>query len=109
MVEEQSAISEHDTIDLSLFRDLGQNALVEALNSVRALFSWFVHPLTHTASQVNGSKTLVLDPSLAGPLGLLTEISLLKVGLGRESCGPFQKNSRSFAFAATWRRQNVLA
>jgi hypothetical protein len=31
-------------------------------------------------SQVNGSKTLVLDPSLAGPLGLVTEVALLKVG-----------------------------
>ena len=29
--------------------------------------------------QVNGAKTLVLDPSLAGPLGLVTEVSLLKV------------------------------
>jgi hypothetical protein len=28
---------------------------------------------------VNGAKTLVLDPSLAGPLGLVTEVSLLKV------------------------------
>jgi hypothetical protein len=29
--------------------------------------------------QVNGAKTLVLDPSLAGPLGLVTEVALLKV------------------------------
>lgn len=28
---------------------------------------------------MNGSKTLVLDPTIAGPLGLLTEVSLLKV------------------------------
>ena len=30
-------------------------------------------------SQVNGAKTLVLDPTLAGPLGLVTEVALLKV------------------------------
>lgn len=31
--------------------------------------------------QVNGAKTLVLDPTLAGPLGLVTEVALLKVFL----------------------------
>lgn len=31
--------------------------------------------------QVSGAKTLVLDPALAGPLSLLTEVSLLKVSL----------------------------
>ena len=31
--------------------------------------------------KVNGVKTLVLDPALAGPLSLLTEVSLLKVSL----------------------------
>lgn len=30
-------------------------------------------------TQVNGAKTLVLDPSIAGPLGLVTDVSLLKV------------------------------
>jgi hypothetical protein len=29
--------------------------------------------------KVNGAKTLVLDASLAGPLGLVIEVSLLKV------------------------------
>ncbi|TDL28150.1 Sec1-like protein [Rickenella mellea] len=47
-------------VDLSILSELGKNALVNSLNSV------------------NGAKTLVLDPSLAGPLGLLTEVSLLK-------------------------------
>ena len=28
---------------------------------------------------MNGAKTLVLDPTLAGPLGLVTEVALLKV------------------------------
>jgi len=32
--------------------------------------------------QVNGTKTLVLDASLAGPLGLVTEVALLKVLFG---------------------------
>ena len=29
--------------------------------------------------KVNGAKTLVLDNSIAGPLGLVTDVSLLKV------------------------------
>jgi hypothetical protein len=37
---------------------------------------------TQRRAQVNGAKTLVLDASLAGPLGLVTEVSLLKVRLG---------------------------
>jgi hypothetical protein len=36
-----------------------------------------VRPLT--VYKVNGAKTLVLDPSLAGPLSLVTEVSLLQV------------------------------
>ena len=31
-----------------------------------------------TFDQVNGAKTLVLDSMLAGPLGLVTEVALLK-------------------------------
>ena len=34
-------------------------------------------------AQIPGAKTLVLDPALAGPLGLVTEVALLKV---RNSC-----------------------
>ncbi|KAI5124115.1 hypothetical protein M0805_000928 [Coniferiporia weirii] len=49
-----------DSVDLSLLKELGKDSLVNALNSV------------------NGVKNLVLDPSVAGPLGLLTEVSLLK-------------------------------
>ena len=30
-------------------------------------------------AQIPGQKTLVLDPSLAGPLGLVTEVAALKV------------------------------
>ncbi|KAJ6623145.1 Sec1-like protein [Mycena sp. CBHHK59/15] len=47
-------------LDVSLLKEIGRKALVDALNSV------------------NGAKTLVLDASLAGPLGLVIEVSLLK-------------------------------
>ncbi|KAJ3559761.1 hypothetical protein NM688_g132 [Phlebia brevispora] len=47
-------------LDVSVLKELARKALVDALNSV------------------NGAKTLVLDPSLAGPLGLVTEVALLK-------------------------------
>ncbi|KAJ7805145.1 Sec1-like protein [Mycena olivaceomarginata] len=48
-------------LDVNLLKEIGKKALVDALNSV------------------NGAKTLVLDASLAGPLGLVIEVSLLKV------------------------------
>ncbi|EIN14426.1 Sec1-like protein [Punctularia strigosozonata HHB-11173 SS5] len=47
-------------VDVSLLKDLAKKSLVDALNSV------------------SGAKTLILDPSMAGPLGLVTEVSLLK-------------------------------
>ena len=34
---------------------------------------------TDLLPKVNGAKTLVLDSSIAGPLGLVTDVSLLKV------------------------------
>lgn len=49
-----------ETVDVSILREIARNSLVHALNSV------------------NGAKTLVLDPSLAGPLSLVTEVSLLQ-------------------------------
>lgn len=64
-------------MDLSLLRELGKNGLINALNSVRAISSSYFGELM--GLQVNGAKTLVLDPTVAGPLGLLTEVSLLKV------------------------------
>ncbi|KAI9057769.1 Sec1-like protein [Trametes sanguinea] len=48
------------SIDVSILKELARKGLVDALNSV------------------NGAKTLVLDPTLAGPLGLVTEVALLK-------------------------------
>ncbi|KAI0068053.1 Sec1-like protein [Artomyces pyxidatus] len=52
-----------DVLDVSLLKEIARNSLVHSLNSV----------------QVNGAKTLVLDPSLAGPLSLVIEVSLLQV------------------------------
>lgn len=49
------------SLDISLLKEQARKGLVDALNSV------------------NGGKTLVLDPTLAGPLSLVTEVSLLKV------------------------------
>ncbi|KZV65574.1 Sec1-like protein [Peniophora sp. CONT] len=47
-------------LDVSALKDIARDSLVLALNSVA------------------GAKTLVLDPSLAGPLSLVAEISLLQ-------------------------------
>ena len=49
------------TLDVSILKEQARKGLVDALNSV------------------NGAKTLVLDPTLAGPLSLVTEVALLKV------------------------------
>ncbi|RDX51187.1 Sec1-like protein [Lentinus brumalis] len=61
----EAAASKSDTgseasLDVSVLRELARKGLIDALNSV------------------NGAKTLVLDPTLAGPLGLVTEVALLK-------------------------------
>ncbi|OAX42105.1 Sec1-like protein [Rhizopogon vinicolor AM-OR11-026] len=47
-------------LDVDLLKETARKALIDTLNAV------------------NGVKTLVLDPTLAGPLGLVTEVSLLK-------------------------------
>ncbi|KJA28481.1 hypothetical protein HYPSUDRAFT_62119 [Hypholoma sublateritium FD-334 SS-4] len=47
-------------LDVNILKEIAKKDLIDALNSV------------------NGAKTLVLDASLAGPLGLVTEVSLLK-------------------------------
>lgn len=77
----QSGLDEDTPVDLNLLRELGKSSLVNVLNSVCT--SRVLYPrsfVTHEV-QVNGVKTLVLDPSIAGPLGLLTEVSLLKVSV----------------------------
>ncbi|KZV82588.1 Sec1-like protein [Exidia glandulosa HHB12029] len=53
-------IDPSQVVDVGVLKELAKRYLVDALNSV------------------NGPKTLVLDPSLAGPLGLVTEVALLK-------------------------------
>ncbi|KAJ7146256.1 Sec1-like protein [Mycena epipterygia] len=58
--ETPAAQLDEPLLDVNLLKEIGQKALVDALNSV------------------NGAKTLVLDASLAGPLGLVIEVSLLK-------------------------------
>ncbi|KAK0198763.1 Sec1-like protein [Armillaria mellea] len=62
MASRDPAFSEDTDIplDTNLLKEIARKALVDSLNSV------------------NGAKTLVLDPSLAGPLGLVTEVALLK-------------------------------
>ena len=54
-------IEAEPVLDLSILKEQARKGLVDALNSV------------------NGAKTLVLDPTLAGPLSLVTEVALLKV------------------------------
>ncbi|KAL0582013.1 Vacuolar protein-sorting-associated protein 33 [Marasmius crinis-equi] len=59
--EGQSPTTDNDhTLDTSILREINKKALVDALNAV------------------NGAKTLVLDTNLAGPLGLVAEVALLK-------------------------------
>lgn len=68
-----------ETVDVSILREIARNSLVHALNSVSPFPFPFCVVLSFTISKVNGAKTLVLDPSLAGPLSLVTEVSLLQV------------------------------
>ncbi|QRV94848.1 vacuolar protein sorting-associated protein 33A [Ceratobasidium sp. AG-Ba] len=53
-------IDESPPVDVGVLKELAKKGLVDALNSV------------------SGAKTLVLDPTLAGPLGLVAEVSLMK-------------------------------
>ena len=50
-------------LDLGVFREVARRGLTDLLD------------------EVPGSKVLVIDPSLAGPLGLITDVGLLKVRL----------------------------
>ncbi|KAH8102390.1 Sec1-like protein [Cristinia sonorae] len=61
--DDQTSRPTHDidtSLDISVLKEIARKGLIDALNSV------------------NGAKTLVLDASLAGPLGLITEVALLK-------------------------------
>lgn len=54
--------------------------------------------------QIVGPKTLVIDPSLAGPLGLVTEVSTLKVSCVLH-CWYEQADQSS---VVSWRGSHVL-
>ena len=64
-------------LDTSILQDVARTSLIEILNDVGLL-----KPALLT-EQIQGAKTLVLDPALAGPLGLVTDVSLLKVRMAR--------------------------
>ncbi|KAK1923713.1 Sec1-like protein [Papiliotrema laurentii] len=51
---------EEKGLDVTVLKEVAKAALVESLN------------------EIQGAKTLILDPGLAGPLGLITEVALLK-------------------------------
>ena len=57
--------------------------------------------------KVNGAKTLVLDNSIAGPLGLITDVSLLKVS--PNVLLAMRLSRPDVRWKAPWSRQNVLA
>ena len=59
--DQTASLNADSPLDINILKEVAKKDLVDALNSV------------------NGAKTLVLDASLAGPLGLVTEVSLLKV------------------------------
>ena len=85
--DQTTSVNVDAPLDINILKEVAKKDLVDALNSI------------------NGAKTLVLDASLAGPLGLVTEVSLLKVN-------PFNNVRPSTSLktgTASWRRQNVLA
>ncbi|KAF8807938.1 Sec1-like protein [Phlegmacium glaucopus] len=58
--DQTTSLNADAPLDINILKEVAKKDLVDALNSI------------------NGAKTLVLDASLAGPLGLVTEVSLLK-------------------------------
>ncbi|KAF9015737.1 Sec1-like protein [Cyathus striatus] len=56
----ENNVNKDNSVDSDHLKEVAKKDLVDALNSV------------------NGAKTLVLDPALSGPLGLVTEVALLK-------------------------------
>ncbi|OCF35138.1 ATP-binding protein [Kwoniella heveanensis BCC8398] len=55
-----NALPAEKGIDVSVLKELAKSELIGSLNDIQ------------------GAKTLILDPALAGPLGLVTEVALLK-------------------------------
>ena len=64
-------------LDVGILAELAKSALIESLSAVR--FIPPEHCFVGSSYQIQGAKTLVLDKSLSGPLGSVTEISLFKV------------------------------
>ncbi len=75
----KSDMGSEASLDVSVLRELARKGLIDALNSVRLCEPCRCRLGNDVSIQVNGAKTLVLDPTLAGPLGLVTEVALLKV------------------------------
>jgi hypothetical protein len=74
-------------LDVGVLKELAKTALVERLNDVgEAVLLHLPRPEMQLEraheTQIQGAKTLILDPTLAGPLGLVTEVALLKVSHG---------------------------
>jgi len=69
-------------LDTGLLKELSRQALIEILNDVCFIKSTAT-VTTVLKIQIQGAKTLILDPALAGPLGLITEVALLKVCIRR--------------------------
>ncbi|KAG8691360.1 hypothetical protein FRC11_004686 [Ceratobasidium sp. 423] len=71
-------------VDVGVLKELARKGLVDALNSVP------------------GAKTLVLDPTLAGPLGLVAEVSIMKQhGVDKMfwlEHGPLSSNSTNIVY-----------
>lgn len=76
--------------DVTAFSALARSSLTDALDRVNCtstLQSRDLYSVTHMAdelilhAQIAGAKTLVLDANLAGPLGLVAEMSLLRVSM----------------------------
>jgi hypothetical protein len=74
---------------VGVLKELARASLVEKLNDVSGLgeireSDTGVHRSLkeRLTCQIQGQKTLILDPTLAGPLGLVTEVAQLKVRTG---------------------------
>ncbi|CAE6473130.1 unnamed protein product [Rhizoctonia solani] len=71
-------IDDAPAVDVGVLKELARKGLVDALNSVRIPLIKDVKGLVDALNSVPGAKTLVLDPTLAGPLGLVAEVSIMK-------------------------------
>ena len=85
--DQKTSLNADAPLDINILKEVAKKDLVDALNSI------------------NGAKTLVLDASLAGPLGLVTEVSLLKVTPHNNA----RLSTPLKTETAPWRRQDVLA